>query len=106
MFQIPFGEVSIVRDYLKVNGKVLSPENCHPQRPVNGLNCQRSEISGKRLWDLFIELSEGDPYKFFKNCFLHNYFPLALMNKSAKNITPADLKVEFYNITVLLSLTH
>lgn len=89
--------MNIVRSYLKVDGEVLTPENCHPQRPVDGLNCHRSEVSGKRLWDLFIELSEGNPYKFFKDCFIHNYFPLALMNKNAKNITPGDLKVIVLN---------
>lgn len=92
---IPFGEVNIVRSYLRVDGEVLTPTNCHPQRPITGLNCHRSEVSGKRLWDLFIELSEGDPYKFFKDCFIHNYFPLALMNNNAKNITPGDLKSEY-----------
>lgn len=80
---------------MKVDGNVLSPEDCHPQRPVNGLNCHRSEVSGKRLWNLIIELTKEDPYKFFKHCFIHNYFPLALMNANAKNITPSDLKVIF-----------
>jgi len=92
---IPFGEVNIVRSYLKIDGEVLTPTNSHPRRPINGLNCNRSEVSGKRLWDLFIELSKDDPYKFFKDCFIHNYFPLALMNKNAKNITPGDLKSEY-----------
>lgn len=92
---IPFGEVNIVRSYLRVVGEVLTPTNYHPQRPVTGLDCHRSEVSGKRLWDLFIELSDGDPYKFFKDCFIHNYFPLALMNENAKNITPSDLKSEY-----------
>jgi len=87
--------VNVVRNYLKIDGEILTPEHFHPQRPVNGLNCHRSEVSGKRLWDLLIELSENDPYTFFKNCFIHNYFPLALMDKNAKNITPSDLKVIF-----------
>lgn len=102
VLKIPFGEVNVVRGYLKVDGKVLTPEHSHPQRPVEGLNCKRSEVSGKRLWDLFIELSEGDPYKFFKHSFIHNYFPLALMNKNAKNITPAELKVifKYYALTI------
>lgn len=78
-----------------MNGEVLTPDNCHPQRPIKGLNCTRSEVSGKRLWNLIFKLSKGDPYKFFKYCFVHNYFPLALMNKNAKNITPNDLKVIF-----------
>lgn len=87
--------MSVVRDFFKVSGEVFTPENCHPNRPINGLNCQRSEVSGKRLWDLLIELSKGDPYNFFKYCFIHNYFPFALMDKNAKNITPCDLKVMF-----------
>ncbi|KAL5236187.1 hypothetical protein ACI65C_003597 [Semiaphis heraclei] len=92
---IPFGEVEIVRSYLRVDGEVLTPTKFHPKRPVTGLDCHRSEVSGKRLWDLFIELTDEDPYKFFKDCFIYNYFPLALMNKNAKNITPADLKSEY-----------
>lgn len=87
--------MNVVRSYLKVDGEVLIPENYHPNRPVLGLNCQRSEVSGKRLWNLIIEISGGDPYKFFKDCFIHNYFPLALMKKDAKNFTPSDLKVHF-----------
>lgn len=83
---------------MRIDGEVLTPENYHPQRPVDGLNCHRSEVSGKRLWDLIIELTENNPYKFFEHCFIHNYFPLALMNKNAKNITPSDLKVTFKNI--------
>lgn len=85
--------MNIVRSYLKVDGEVFAPENCHPQRPVIGLNCHRCEVSGKRLWDLFIELSKGNPYNFFKHCFIHNYFPLALMKNNAQNITPNELKV-------------
>lgn len=101
MFQIPFGEVNIVRSYFKVDGKVLTPKHCHPKRLINGLNCPISEVSGKRFWDLFIELTKGDPYKYFKNCFIHNYFPLALMNTNAKNITPNELKVLVLNCITL-----
>lgn len=85
--------MNVVRDFLKVDGEVLTPVKYHPNRPINGLNCQRSEVSGKRLWDLFIELSQDDPYNFFKHCYIHNYFPFALMDKNAKNITPNELKV-------------
>lgn len=85
----------MVRDYLRIDGKVLTPNNLHPQRPIDGLSCKRSEVSGKRLWGLLMDLSENDPYKFFNHCFIHNYFPLALMDQGAKNITPADLKVMY-----------
>lgn len=63
-------------------------------------------MSGKRLWDLFVELSEGDPYKFFKDCFIYNYFPLALMNKNAKNITPGDLKVILQNSSFIYLILY
>lgn len=96
VLQVPFGEIDAVRDYLKIEGKVLKPEKFHPHRPVEGLNCKRSEVSGKRLWNLIKELSKNDPNVFFKHCFVHNYCPLAFLSKSGLNVTPADLKVTIF----------
>lgn len=59
-------------------------------RPVTGLECHRSEISGKRFWGLFQTLC-GTPEKFFQNSYVHNYCPIALMKNTGSNITPADL---------------
>lgn len=92
-FQVPFGEVSAVKEYLKINGEVKEPEKFHPARRVEGLNCKRTEISGKRLWELIKNLTENDPSVFFKDCFVYNYCPLALLGETGINITPADLKV-------------
>ncbi|XP_050431315.1 single-strand selective monofunctional uracil DNA glycosylase [Adelges cooleyi] len=93
---IPFGEVNVVKNYLRVSGTVEYPKNIHPQKPVLGLDCKRKEVSGQRFWDLINHLTDGDPFRFFKYCFVHNYYPLALVDKSQKatNITPADLKSE------------
>ena len=47
---IPFGEVSLVRDWLGIRGKIARPAREHPKRPVLGMQCRRSEVSGARLW--------------------------------------------------------
>ena len=47
---VPFGEVGAVRDFLGIRGPVGRPRREHPQRPVHGLACPRSEVSGWRLW--------------------------------------------------------
>lgn len=85
--------MNVVRDWLKLEGNIVSPHNEHPSRPVLGFNCTRSEVSGRRFWALAKEISKNDPTVFFKNSFVYNYYPLGLLTKTAKNITPSDLKV-------------
>ncbi len=46
---VPFGEVGMVRDWLKLDGKVEQPKSLHPKRPIQGLDCPRSEVSGRRI---------------------------------------------------------
>lgn len=87
---IPFGEISAVRDWLKVEAPVLKPENEHPRRPVTGFKCTRSEVSGRRLWGLFATRF-GEAEKFFADHFVLNYCPLAFMEESGKNRTPDKL---------------
>lgn len=41
---VPFGEISYVRDWLKVEGEVGRPGKEHPKRPVEGFDCKRSEV--------------------------------------------------------------
>jgi len=45
---IPFGDVSVVRDFLGLEGQVGKPEREHPKRKVDGMACARSEVSGVR----------------------------------------------------------
>ncbi|XP_015443261.1 single-strand selective monofunctional uracil DNA glycosylase isoform X4 [Pteropus alecto] len=40
---VPFGEVSVVRDWLGICGPVRTPPQEHPKRPVLGLECPQSE---------------------------------------------------------------
>ena len=56
---IPFGEVNAVRDYLQIDAKVGRPESEHPKRPIDGLDCKRSEVSGRRLWGWAAERCGG-----------------------------------------------
>ena len=52
---IPFGEISLVRDWMRISGSVEKPKNEHPKRQVEGFDCKRVEVSGQRLWGLFSE---------------------------------------------------
>ncbi|XP_018356662.1 PREDICTED: single-strand selective monofunctional uracil DNA glycosylase [Trachymyrmex septentrionalis] len=88
---VPFGEITMVRDWLKISGPVGKPSKEHPDRKVIGFQCTRSEISGLRLWGLFREIC-GNPENFFRYAYMHNYCPLAFMDGKARNITPAEIK--------------
>ena len=90
---IPFGEVQHVRDWMNIEGSVKVPANVHPKRPVLGFACQRSEVSGRRLWSWAQERYQR-PEAFFKHFFVLNYCPLAFFDEAARNVTPDKLKKE------------
>ena len=46
LLKVPFGEVTVVKDWLKIKGPVYKPEIEHPKKPVLGLTCTRIEVSG------------------------------------------------------------
>src|SRR3954469_4013418 len=75
---VPFGEVNFVRDWMKLEGKIGRPEREHPKRPVTGLACHRSEVSGARLWGAFAQ-KFADPRQFFRRAFVVNYCPLLFL---------------------------
>ncbi len=87
---VPFGEVSLVRDWLGIEGRVAKPEREHPARPIEGFACQRSEVSGARLWG-WARARFGVPAEFFARFFVWNYCPLVFMESSGKNRTPDKL---------------
>lgn len=88
---IPFGEISMVRDWMKLNGNIKKPQREHPKRPVEGFDCQKSEVSGRRLWGYFSEVYPN-AQDFFNKHFVLNYCPLVFMSESGANITPDKLK--------------
>lgn len=89
---VPFGEVAMVRDWVGVEETILRPENVHPKRPIEGFACQRSEVSGRRLWGLFAE-KYPVAADFFADHFVANYCPLVFMEAGGKNRTPDKLPV-------------
>jgi single-strand selective monofunctional uracil DNA glycosylase len=87
---IPFGEIAAVRDWLGIEAAVDRPGFEHPARPIKGFACQRSEVSGRRLWGLFRKRFET-PAEFFREHFVANYCPLVFIDQGGANITPDKL---------------
>lgn len=87
---IPFGEVAAVRDWLGLHEPIGRPVAEHPRRPVRGLACLRSEVSGRRLWGWAREHA-GSVDAFFERFFIANYCPLAFLEASGRNLTPDKL---------------
>jgi single-strand selective monofunctional uracil DNA glycosylase len=87
---VPFGDVSVVRDWLGLAAPVSRPPREHPKRPVLGLDCPRGEVSGQRLWGWARERF-GTPERFFARFFVVNYCPLAFIEESGRNRTPDKL---------------
>ena len=87
---VPFGDVGFVRDWIGIEAPVDHPVPEHPKRPVLGFGCERSEVSGSRLWgwarDRF-----GSPEAFFSRFFVVNYCPLLFLEDSGRNRTPDKL---------------
>lgn len=92
---VPFGEVAAVRDWLGLEGPVGRPDREHRGKPVQGFACQRSEVSGRRLWGLFRE-KFGSADAFFARHLVHNYCPLLFLEdtKLGRNVVPEELPAE------------
>ena len=88
---VPFGEIAAVRDWMGLSPKIGKPENEHPKRRITGMDCPKSEVSGKRLWGLF---SERFPKAedFFRDHLVINFCPLIWMKDSGANLTPDKIK--------------
>ena len=89
---VPFGEVAAVRDWMGICTEVGHPLPEHPKRKIEGYACERSEVSGRRLWGLFAERF-STPEAFFAEHFVLNYCPLVFMGETGRNLTPDKLPV-------------
>ena len=87
---VPFGEIAAVRDWMKIQVPIKNPRSPHPKRPILGFECQRSEVSGSRLWGLFAD-RVGESVDVFAVLFVANYCPLVFLAESGANITPDKL---------------
>ena len=87
---VPFGEINAVKEFIGIDGSVKQPPIIHPKRKIEGLSCQRSEVSGNRLWGWAKHRFDNfDNFK--KHYFVYNYCPLVFMEQSGKNFTPDKL---------------
>ncbi len=86
---VPFGEIAAVRDWMGIEAAVSKPVQENPKRPIEGFACERSEVSGRRLWGLF-QQRFGTAEAFFAGHFVANYCPLAFFDQG-RNLTPDKL---------------
>ncbi len=87
---VPFGEIEHVREWLGIEESVDKPPVENAKRPIEGFDCTRSEVSGRRLWGWAKERF-GAPDVFFARFFVWNYCPLVFMEEGGRNFTPDKL---------------
>ena len=87
---VPFGDICMVTQWLKLPLPVVPPAVQHPKRPVLAAACVRREVSGQRLWGWAAQRF-GTPERFFSRFGVANYCPLTFMAESGRNITPDKL---------------
>ena len=73
-----------------IKSKPLGEAKHHPKRPLTGLDLERQEVSGTRIWNILFE-NYGDVATIFDNVFLVNHCPLLLLSETGANITPDKL---------------
>lgn len=88
---VPFGDVTMVRDFVGVEGPVGKPHCEHPKRPIAGFGCPRSEVSGTRFWG-WARARFGTAERFFERVFVANWCPLVFMEESGRNLPPDKLR--------------
>ena len=87
---VPFGDIPSVRDFLRIEAPIGRPPDEHPKRPVTGLACHRTEVSGSRLWALMKDrFRTADA--FFADHFVLNFCPLVFLGDTGRNLTPDKL---------------
>lgn len=87
---IPFGDVDFVTDWMGIDAPVDPPDDQHPERPIEGLDCHRNEVSGSRLWG-WAEERFGAATTFFDRFYVHNYCPLLFLQESGRNHAPSKM---------------
>jgi single-strand selective monofunctional uracil DNA glycosylase len=87
---VPFGDVTMVNQWLGIHEPVGTPVRQHPKRPVSGFDCPRAEVSGQRLWG-WARQRFGTPQRFFNRFWVGNYCPLVFMEENGRNRTPDKL---------------
>lgn len=87
---VPFGAVSVVRDWFALRDNGMTAPAAHPKKPIQGLACPREEVSGARLWG-WVRTHWPEPSDFFRNFWITNYCPLLFLDEAGRNLTPDKL---------------
>lgn len=87
---IPFGDITFVRDWLRISDSVGRPPVEHEKKPVLGMQSTRAEVSGTRLWGLMAQRF-GTANSFFTDHMVMNYCPLLFLDHGGRNLTPDKL---------------
>jgi single-strand selective monofunctional uracil DNA glycosylase len=90
---VPFGDVTMVREFLGIEGPVGKPAREHPARPIAGFACHRSEVSGTRFWGWARDRCRTAE-RFFERVYVANWCPLVFMGDSGANRPPDKLPVD------------
>lgn len=90
---VPFGDVTMVSEWMGITSGVSRPKHEHPKRPILGFGCERGEVSGARLWGWARDRFESAD-AFFERFFVWNYCPLAFLEESGRNRTPDKLPAD------------
>ena len=88
---IPFGEIAAVRDWMGLSPEIGKPADEHPKRKISGMDCLKSEVSGRRLWGLFAE-KFPNAEDFFAEHLVMNFCPLIWMKDAGANLTPDKIR--------------
>ena len=88
---VPFGCPEQVREFLKItNMEVKQPALLHEKRPIDGLECAKPEVSGRRIWTGLAN-QYGTPKSVSEHVYIVNHSPLWMFNDAGQNITPDKL---------------
>ena len=81
---VPFGDVSMVRDFLGVTGEVGKPAREHPKRAITGFECTALRGERHTAVGLCAERTSRLRPRFFEHFFVVNYCPLVFMEEGGK----------------------
>ena len=84
---VPFGEITMVTEWLRIRAPVGQAPPGHPRVPIRGFDCARHEVSGTRLWG-WLKGRYGTAAAMARELFVSNYCPLMFLDAAGRNLTP------------------
>ena len=90
---VPFGDITAVREWMGIEGKVDKPADEHHKVVIKGFESQRREVSGQRVW-AWAQERFGEAEAFFSRFMVMNYCPLCFLEAGGRNRTPDKLTRE------------